>query len=120
MGNAPQLASRSKMWRTVIGDLEKMDAIGMGWPLACALHSHEHLSASAIGDVVRVAPDGEYVTMSEMGVYLTRQEAARDRGTCESDFAWMHFSYPSEIDMPCGHRCPRKVYSLYTTPIAEN
>lgn len=58
LGNAQNLASRSRMWASVLEELESVDAVGEGFPVACHRHPDtvEHISKP--GQLARIAPDG--------------------------------------------------------------
>ncbi|KAF8210466.1 P-loop containing nucleoside triphosphate hydrolase protein [Mycena galopus ATCC 62051] len=58
LGNAPQLASRSRMWREVIEQLEDVDCVGPAFPIACHRHPDEVKQVSEPGRLVLFAPDG--------------------------------------------------------------
>ncbi|KAJ3544380.1 hypothetical protein NM688_g5751 [Phlebia brevispora] len=58
LGNAKDLASRSKMWRTVINLLEKDDGVGNGFPIICHRHPEDVQCVSKPGQLPRIAPDG--------------------------------------------------------------
>ncbi|KAG8683819.1 hypothetical protein FRC08_014053, partial [Ceratobasidium sp. 394] len=38
LGNAPELATASKMWATVLQELDSKDLVGSGFPIACSRH----------------------------------------------------------------------------------
>ena len=59
LGNAPQLAERSSLWRHVIDELGKQQCIGGAFPIACYRHPEATTYISAPGKLPEVAPDGE-------------------------------------------------------------
>ena len=59
LGNAPQLATRSSLWRHVIEELEQEDSLGEAFPIACHRHPESTTYISAPGKLSEVAPDGE-------------------------------------------------------------
>ena len=59
LGNAPQLATRSSLWRRVIEELEEQDCLGEAFPIACHRHPESTTYISAPGKLSEVAPDGE-------------------------------------------------------------
>ncbi|KAJ6587167.1 hypothetical protein DFH09DRAFT_248112 [Mycena vulgaris] len=58
LGNAAQLASRSKMWRDVIEELENMDCLGSAFPVSCHRHPDTVELISQPGKLPLFAPDG--------------------------------------------------------------
>ncbi|RXK38429.1 hypothetical protein M231_04338 [Tremella mesenterica] len=80
MGNAPQLAARSPMWETIIGELSEGDCMGNGWPIACARHPETLRYAFQPGQIQQLSPDGG--------------------STCHS----------KNMPMPCGHLCRQKCH----------
>ncbi|KAJ7651473.1 hypothetical protein DFH06DRAFT_1207067 [Mycena polygramma] len=58
LGNAAQLASRSKMWRDVIEQLDDADCVGTAFPIACHRHPHQVELISEPGRLPLFAPDG--------------------------------------------------------------
>ncbi|KAJ6499128.1 hypothetical protein C8R45DRAFT_981206 [Mycena sanguinolenta] len=58
LGNATQLASRSKMWRDVIEQLEDADCVGTAFPIACHNHPDKIEHVSKPGRLALFAPDG--------------------------------------------------------------
>jgi hypothetical protein len=59
LGNAPQLAVRSSLWRRVIEELEKEDSLGEAFPITCHRHPESTTHISTPGKLSEVAPDGE-------------------------------------------------------------
>ncbi|KAF9227364.1 hypothetical protein BS17DRAFT_747823 [Gyrodon lividus] len=57
-GNAENLSSRSKMWRSIIEELQTNDAIGPALPVACHRHPEKIQYISQPGQLTRIAPDG--------------------------------------------------------------
>jgi hypothetical protein len=104
IGNAEQLASASKMWRTVINDLAADNAVGPGFPISCHRHK-EVVYVDQPGRLALVSPDGE-------SNYAT---AILIIGGCNP---------PCDGQLgQCGHRCRRKVSTFYETtldPTADN
>jgi hypothetical protein len=62
LGNAPNLASRSHMWRSVIDELEQNDAVGAAFPVVCQRHPDIIEYVSEPGRLPRLAPDGMYIS----------------------------------------------------------
>ncbi|KAJ7217780.1 hypothetical protein GGX14DRAFT_438313 [Mycena pura] len=58
LGNAAQLASRSKMWRGVIDQLESTDCLGRAFPVSCHRHPETIQLISEPGKLPLFAPDG--------------------------------------------------------------
>ncbi|KAK7005664.1 hypothetical protein R3P38DRAFT_3038842 [Favolaschia claudopus] len=58
LGNASQLASRSKMWREVLEQLEDAGCVGTGFPVACHRHPDHVEWISEPGKLPLFAPDG--------------------------------------------------------------
>ncbi|KAJ7593988.1 hypothetical protein C8J56DRAFT_777276 [Mycena floridula] len=58
LGNAPQMASRSPMWREVIEAMEEQGCIGPGVPISCHQHPETVEWISKPGMLPRFAPDG--------------------------------------------------------------
>lgn len=61
LGNAHNLASKSKMWRSVIEELEKDDAVGDGLPVSCHQHPEHVQLISQPGQLPLFAPDGQFL-----------------------------------------------------------
>ncbi|KAF8128159.1 hypothetical protein EV363DRAFT_1585143 [Boletus edulis] len=57
-GNAENLSAKSKMWRTIIEELDAQDALGPALPVACHRHSDTVEYVSSPGQLSRIAPDG--------------------------------------------------------------
>ncbi|KAG8218136.1 P-loop containing nucleoside triphosphate hydrolase protein [Butyriboletus roseoflavus] len=57
-GNADNLSSRSRMWRSIIEELDAQDALGKGLPVACHRHPERVEYISRPGQLSRIAPDG--------------------------------------------------------------
>ncbi|KIK93721.1 hypothetical protein PAXRUDRAFT_828683 [Paxillus rubicundulus Ve08.2h10] len=57
-GNAENLSSRSRMWRSIIEELQTNDAIGPGFPVACHRHPEQVRCISQPGQLTKLAPDG--------------------------------------------------------------
>lgn len=54
------------MWRTIIEELEKDEAVGAAFPVICNQHPDTVHPVSEPGQLPRIAPDGEYdVPMEE-------------------------------------------------------
>lgn len=58
-GEAPLLASRSHMWRSVIDELDSIGCIGPGIPISCQSHPELTNMARKPGEIRQFAPDGE-------------------------------------------------------------
>ncbi|CAL1707171.1 unnamed protein product [Somion occarium] len=58
MGNAANLAARSKMWESVLTELEKEDCVGDALPIVCQQHGDVTQYVSKPGQLPRIAPDG--------------------------------------------------------------
>jgi hypothetical protein len=58
LGNAEQLGSRSKMWKTVIQELQEADCCGPALPIACHQHPRDIKLIKDPGQLPRYAPDG--------------------------------------------------------------
>ncbi|KAJ7593996.1 hypothetical protein C8J56DRAFT_925724 [Mycena floridula] len=58
LGNAPQMAARSQMWREIVQDLEEQQCVGSGFPVSCHQHPETVQSISKPGVLARFAPDG--------------------------------------------------------------
>ncbi|EPQ57199.1 P-loop containing nucleoside triphosphate hydrolase protein [Gloeophyllum trabeum ATCC 11539] len=58
LGNAQNLSARSKMWRSVLSELDDNGAVGAGFPIACQRHPDRVEYVSKPGQLPRVAPDG--------------------------------------------------------------
>ena len=52
------MASRSHMWQSVIEELEKQEAVGDAFPIACHQHPESIEYVSKPGILPRLAPDG--------------------------------------------------------------
>lgn len=59
MGHAPQLAARSNMWAQIIEDLSENQAVGEGWPIACARHPDDIRYVKTPGEIQLLSPDRE-------------------------------------------------------------
>jgi hypothetical protein len=57
-GEAPLLASRSHMWRSVIDELDSIGCIGPGIPISCQRHPEQTNLARKPGEIRQFAPDG--------------------------------------------------------------
>ena len=57
-GNADNLSSRSKMWRSIIEELEGIDCLGPALPVACHRHPSVVEYVSKPGILPQIAPDG--------------------------------------------------------------
>lgn len=60
LGNAPNLSSRSRMWRSIIEELEAKEAVGDALPVSCPNHPGTVQYISSPGKLPRIAPDGKY------------------------------------------------------------
>jgi hypothetical protein len=59
-GNATNLSSKSQMWRLIIEELERDDALGPALPIACHQHPETLEYICEPGQLPQVAPDGVY------------------------------------------------------------
>ncbi|KAG2153743.1 uncharacterized protein EDB93DRAFT_1134566 [Suillus bovinus] len=57
-GNAANLSSKSRMWRHIIEELEKGDALGPALPIACHRHPETLEYVCKPGQLPQIAPDG--------------------------------------------------------------
>jgi hypothetical protein len=69
LGNATNMASRSRMWQSVIEELEKQQAVGDAFPIACHQHPDSIEYVSRPGVLPRLAPDG-MLPVSRLLFYL--------------------------------------------------
>ncbi|PCH43420.1 nucleoside triphosphate hydrolase protein [Wolfiporia cocos MD-104 SS10] len=58
LGNAQDLASRSRMWSSVIAQLEQSESVGAAFPVQCQRHPDHINYVSKPGELPRIAPDG--------------------------------------------------------------
>ncbi|KAL0951932.1 hypothetical protein HGRIS_008585 [Hohenbuehelia grisea] len=58
LGNASLLSERSRMWKSVIDQLEEANALGTALPVACARHPEKKNLVSEPGQLPSLAPDG--------------------------------------------------------------
>lgn len=73
MGNSEQLASKSKMWGTIIEELSEAGNIGTGWPLVCANHPHMTRTVDKPDQMRLYSPEGELRLLLQTKLSLTRQ-----------------------------------------------
>ncbi|KAG9089663.1 hypothetical protein FRC06_001443 [Ceratobasidium sp. 370] len=66
LGNAPELATASKMWATVLQELDSKGLVGSGFPIACSRHPDYVRSVQNPEMFAIHAPDG--LTLKELGV----------------------------------------------------
>ncbi|KAG8729067.1 hypothetical protein FRC12_021286 [Ceratobasidium sp. 428] len=67
LGNAPELASASKMWATVLQELDSKNLVGSGLPIACSRHPDYIRSVQNPEMFAVYAPDGKsYLLASKM------------------------------------------------------
>lgn len=59
LGNAFNLASESRMWRTIIEELQRDDAVGTALPIVCQRHPDNVVYVREPGQLARLAPDGK-------------------------------------------------------------
>lgn len=59
LGNAENLSSRSRMWRSIIDELEDEDAVGQAIPVVCHRHPDSIKNVSEPGQLPNFAPDGK-------------------------------------------------------------
>ncbi|KAH8107252.1 P-loop containing nucleoside triphosphate hydrolase protein [Cristinia sonorae] len=98
LGNGPDLTSRSKMWRSVLNDLEKDGCVGGGFPVVCAQHKDDVQYVSKPGQLPRIAPDGE----AEQFIFASIRTEERRSGGCLRQ---------CNARLRCGHACPYKCHS---------
>ena len=99
LGNAKDLSSRSDMWRSVVSNLEKDDAVGNAFPIACHQHRDDVQLVSKPGELPRIAPDGE----------LTPNLLRNCNLICTSAFKGGCLRQ-CNARLKCGHLCPYKVF----------
>ncbi|TCD60036.1 hypothetical protein EIP91_010850, partial [Steccherinum ochraceum] len=58
LGNAVDLSSRSKMWKSVVEELDRDGCVGPALPVVCAQHKDKIQYVSKPGQLPRIAPDG--------------------------------------------------------------
>ncbi|KAJ7497553.1 hypothetical protein FB451DRAFT_1211927 [Mycena latifolia] len=131
LGNATQLASRSRMWRSVIEQLENMDCLGNAFPVSCHRHPETVQLVSQPGKLPLFAPDGgclqpcnyrlkcghvcHYKCHPDDPKHLTvscpqpcRRLCARMHPChkeCSQDCGKCMFMV-ADVELPCGHRVP--------------
>ena len=59
LGNAENLSSRSRMWRSIIDELEDEDAVGQALPVVCYRHPDSIKYVSEPDQLPNFAPDGK-------------------------------------------------------------
>ena len=59
LGNAGNLSSRSRMWRSIIDELEDEDAVGEALQVVCHRHPDSVKYVSEPGQLPDFAPDGK-------------------------------------------------------------
>ncbi|KAI9460073.1 hypothetical protein HD554DRAFT_1598622 [Boletus coccyginus] len=65
-GNAENLSSRSRMWRSILDELDAQDALGPALPVACHRHRERVEYVSFPGQLSRIAPDGGCMEQCDM------------------------------------------------------
>lgn len=58
-GNAPELAAGSKIWASVLKEMNDSDCLGKGLPMACHQHPDYVQIVEQPGQLKTVSPDGE-------------------------------------------------------------
>ena len=61
LGNAPDFASQSPMWSSVISQLHDDGAIGDAIPIKCYRHPEDVRYISSPGELPKVSPDGGWL-----------------------------------------------------------
>lgn len=131
LGNAAQLASKSRMWRGVIEQLEAVESIGTAFPIACQRHPTAVEYVSMPGQLPQFAPDGGCLRPCDARLkcghvcsykchpddpnhlaVLCSQDCTRlcSRGhpcgkECSQPCGPCMFEV-AEVQLPCGHSCP--------------
>lgn len=59
LGNSRDLSSRSRMWNTIIDELEDTECIGPAFPVSCQRHPERINYISEPGKLKLIAPDGK-------------------------------------------------------------
>ena len=95
-GNADDLSSRSRMWRSIIEELDAQDGLGKALPVACHRHPDKVEYVSSPGQLSRIAPDGTY---HQSFLFMVRLFTMRAGGCMEQ----------CDTLLKCGHLCPFKV-----------
>ena len=95
-GEAPLLASRSQMWRSVIDELESIGCIGAGVPISCQRHPDEMNLARKPGEIRQYAPDGMFNKRCLSSIKICSLGGCLR--ACESR-------------LQCGHMCTYKCHS---------
>ncbi|KAH0839427.1 hypothetical protein J3R83DRAFT_202 [Lanmaoa asiatica] len=127
-GNADNLSSRSRMWRSIIEELDAQDGLGPGLPVACHRHRNKVEYVSRPGQLSRIAPDGGCMEQCDtllkcghlcpfkchcddpnhIAVICTkpcRRLCHRDhpcRKDCNTPCGSCQFPIPN-VELPCGH-----------------
>lgn len=129
LGNAAQLASRSRMWRSVVEQLEEIHSVGNAFPVSCQRHPATIKLVSQPGTLPLFAPDGgclepcnyrlkcghvchfkchpddpKHVTVS--CPQPCRRLCARNHPChkeCSNDCGKCMFPV-ADVELPCGHR----------------
>ncbi|KAI9456882.1 hypothetical protein HD554DRAFT_1839076 [Boletus coccyginus] len=127
-GNAENLSSRSRMWRSILEELDAQDALGPALPVACHRHRERVEFVSSPGQLSRIAPDGGCMEQCDMllkcghlcpfkchcddpnhvAVMCTkpcRRLCPRDhpcRKDCHTPCGDCQFPVPN-VQLPCGH-----------------
>ncbi|KAI0369710.1 P-loop containing nucleoside triphosphate hydrolase protein [Pilatotrama ljubarskyi] len=96
IGNAQNLAAKSKMWRTVLDELRKRDCIGDAFPVACQRHPDAVQRVSKPGQLPRIAPDG--------GCLLQCDTRLKCGHLCPYK---CHSDDPRHVTVTCEQRCTR-------------
>lgn len=61
LGNSSDLSSRSDMWRSIIEELERDQAIVEAFPISCQRHPGAVKHVSKPGELPLIAPDGNII-----------------------------------------------------------
>ncbi|KAI0769450.1 P-loop containing nucleoside triphosphate hydrolase protein [Trametes elegans] len=96
LGNAPNLAARSKMWCTVLDELRNRDCLGDAFPVACQRHPNTVQHISKPGKLPRIAPDG--------GCLLQCDTRLKCGHLCPYK---CHSDDPRHLTVMCEQRCTR-------------
>ncbi|GAA5948709.1 hypothetical protein JCM3765_004981 [Sporobolomyces pararoseus] len=57
-GDATLLSEKSKMWKSVVGELEEQDLVGPHLPVGCENHPEKSLVVNCPGRLMEIAPEG--------------------------------------------------------------
>ncbi|KAI0332312.1 P-loop containing nucleoside triphosphate hydrolase protein [Cubamyces sp. BRFM 1775] len=96
LGNAQNLSAKSKMWRTVLDELDKRDCLGNAFPVVCQRHPDAVQHVSKPGELPRLAPDGGCLLQCDTRLSCGHLCPYK----CHSDD-------PRHITVSCEQRCTR-------------